>query len=1545
MARNIQERNLIESTGTSTIEQSGLVDGSNSNNQYGLEGKQIGSNALSSTESNLVSDVDKGKVLGRIGSFLSNFGSFLKGDKGNAENLGGGLSNTQSSESSDPVKLAQDRAMLAFLNNPGNFLGNSDSFGVPVSSFLSEGDNWLNKSVSTNNAANGGTTSEADFLNNPGVMLGSDSGLARFSKLELGVGGTSTEAAKIEQPNKELPAQQNSELGNEANQLASNLTTDNQPIKTAREVVPTIAESEAVVAAEGEASPLLGNTELPEDKISPSGSFGSDSNPALVDPKTGEIIAEPDLNTMGKMGLLGKPGSDSSPESIAIPIPEMVREAPVTALPEPDQASQPLVGVIDTGFNVAEAKISRGNISLGWDRVGKDGDPLLKAGEGNEHGTHILSTIAAQQDQTSGLGGVNSKAPLWLGRAVGSGEWSESLVEFVDAAKAAGQKNAIANLSFDLTQRNIDGSVTTRTELTAQETAALAYAQENKVLVVVAAGNQNGEMSGLGKASLQFDNVISVGSEAGGKRAEYASHGEGLDVVADGGTPKDPMLSRMGDGAGAMAGTSISAAKVTGLLSELWAANPELNYQQVADILNQSATDQDMPGWDMQTGHGKVDRDAAISLARNTTAAELKPPESNGVVPTSFEPQSMTERGVMPGERAAFDFFGGLSSISFEPISSMADFTSFTPGPDIGLSAGGSDVFSGLATGGGGGVDPAAAIGQALPDGAGGGSATGTNTDTSVIATGGNQALPDNPSGDQGNQALPDGGGATGGGGDQTTLPDADSLSDNRSNGSDSSSETIFNASGDDLINNPATQVTIAEPQTNPAGPQTNPAVTPTPSPSPSEARPGDTITDYSIEPEVSPQQPDADQVTTNIDPFSDTGNNFDPDSTTALADTTTTTNSFFDNSAGDSTDNGVITGDSSTDTFIADPATDFLNDSPTNIADSTTTNNFFDNFGDSTDNGAIAFSPTDIGLNNTTGELGDQFGGYTNGSGSAISANNTLTDNNPVNWFDPIGGNGNPDNLAIAFTPTDIGLNNTTGELGNQFGGYTNGNGSAMIANNPYDIANGKPLDSSDLLFNEIGNGSPLTYKFADENPTLVAQVFGNNTKTTILNGGQPANTDRGGTFNRYNGGFSGVTPSTPMSNPASIRIDKNFATSPTYSVGEAFGKAVGDLLVLPSNSTSVFANPPSISASSILPKSTFNPLNSEQFVKDLQGRLGFTGKDVDGILGPKTINAATNAGLGYLVNNPAPAIAGITSFFGGGTPNPNANTFDLLKPLKDITTTASDVGTGFGYQTLVNNGSLAHPITDQFDPGAPKMREEIAKDASFAFRGGQVIADILGLIQSVEEMGGGAAMTVGGVTTTVGSGGTASLVGIPVTAAGVATTIHGASVGKSSLDDLIKQGQVLFSRDPEPANQNNTPLQPNSQGTGKNPNEQSGNPLVGSNRQLIEGLTEQGIKHTPENIVGIGETPTGKTVFLETGNSQAGLEHIVERHGADFERRGIPKEQIPDAVITAVTKGTVVGTQGSRPIYEVNINGQTQRIAVTVGKNGFIVGANPAK
>ena len=113
-----------------------------------------------------------------------------------------------------------------------------------------------------------------------------------------------------------------------------------------------------------------------------------------------------------------------------------------------------------------------------------------------------------------------------------------------------------------------------------------------------------------------------------------------------------------------------------------------------------------------------------------------------------------------------------------------------------------------------------------------------------------------------------------------------------------------------------------------------------------------------------------------------------------------------------------------------------------------------------------------------------------------------------------------------------------------------------------------------------------------------------------------------------------------------------------------------------------------------------------------------------------------------------------------------------------------------------------------------------------------------------------------------------------------------------------------------------------------------------------LITELNQASIKHTPEKIVRIAKQPNGKIVFLEEGNTEAGLQHILEEHLEQFADFGIEPDQIPDAVIAAVTQGRIISYQGrkkTRVIYEVIFNGKIQYIAVTVSNNGYIVGANP--
>ena len=134
------------------------------------------------------------------------------------------------------------------------------------------------------------------------------------------------------------------------------------------------------------------------------------------------------------------------------------------------------------------------------------------------------------------------------------------------------------------------------------------------------------------------------------------------------------------------------------------------------------------------------------------------------------------------------------------------------------------------------------------------------------------------------------------------------------------------------------------------------------------------------------------------------------------------------------------------------------------------------------------------------------------------------------------------------------------------------------------------------------------------------------------------------------------------------------------------------------------------------------------------------------------------------------------------------------------------------------------------------------------------------------------------------------------------------------------------------------------------------------GEGKALIDEVIANGYKISPEKVVLITRDPTGKIVWLEEGNSSRGLQHIIDRHGHEFNGivqrstvgsdpvtngKGIANSDIPDYVLEAVYQGNIVGTQGKRnpprTVYEFVYNGQTQRIAIQVGSNGYIVGANP--
>lgn len=123
---------------------------------------------------------------------------------------------------------------------------------------------------------------------------------------------------------------------------------------------------------------------------------------------------------------------------------------------------------------------------------------------------------------------------------------------------------------------------------------------------------------------------------------------------------------------------------------------------------------------------------------------------------------------------------------------------------------------------------------------------------------------------------------------------------------------------------------------------------------------------------------------------------------------------------------------------------------------------------------------------------------------------------------------------------------------------------------------------------------------------------------------------------------------------------------------------------------------------------------------------------------------------------------------------------------------------------------------------------------------------------------------------------------------------------------------------------------------------------PLIGtaaSNTQLFNELEQVGTKFSRANTVGIIRTPSGSISWLEVGNADAGLQHIMERHSQDFASWGITGEsQVTQFILKTVQNGggTPLGSNGAM-LYQVTINGVTKTLNVVTGSNGFIVTAYP--
>jgi subtilisin family serine protease len=294
-------------------------------------------------------------------------------------------------------------------------------------------------------------------------------------------------------------------------------------------------------------------------------------------------------------------------------------------------ASAITIAVIDTGADVTAPDLAAKDPAVYNERSGGS-DVHDTAG----HGTFVAALAAGSGTNDEGIAGFGGDAHLLIIKA-GSGDGSFTDLDEASAIVYAVDHGArIINLS-------LGGPSTTNTER-----RAIEYASSHGVLMVAAAGNefQDGNpveypaaiLQPLGSKGVGGHGLAVGASTTSGSRASFSNTGTYVSLVAPGEnvfsalstnspTSRFPRVALPGSLTGLYgyaSGTSFAAPEVSGAAALVWAANPLLDADAVAQVLKDSASSQGM--WSPELGWGVLDVTAAVARARGVqpqTASSL----------------------------------------------------------------------------------------------------------------------------------------------------------------------------------------------------------------------------------------------------------------------------------------------------------------------------------------------------------------------------------------------------------------------------------------------------------------------------------------------------------------------------------------------------------------------------------------------------------------------------------------------------------------------------------------------------------------------------------------------------------------------------------------------------------------------------------------------------------------------------------------------------------------------------------------------------------
>src|SRR5579872_2405335 len=286
------------------------------------------------------------------------------------------------------------------------------------------------------------------------------------------------------------------------------------------------------------------------------------------------------------------------------------------------------IAVIDTGADLTAPDLAAKNPLAYNTRTGTS-----DVRDSNGHGTFVASIAAGSVTNNDGIAGSGGDAQLLVVKA-GSASGA-----FTDVDEAAGIMYAVDHGSR-IINLSVGGPTTSTTER-----RAIAYAVQHGVLVVAAVGNEYAQGNPVEYPAeiLQPDGSNGIGgaglavtaSTASGMRASFANSGSWVSLAAPGESvfgavselaspasyPRSALPGSVAGLYGYASGTSFAAPQVSGAAALVWAADPSLTAQQVAQILKESASSGGH--WTPELGFGVIDVGAAVARAQAGTPGVL----------------------------------------------------------------------------------------------------------------------------------------------------------------------------------------------------------------------------------------------------------------------------------------------------------------------------------------------------------------------------------------------------------------------------------------------------------------------------------------------------------------------------------------------------------------------------------------------------------------------------------------------------------------------------------------------------------------------------------------------------------------------------------------------------------------------------------------------------------------------------------------------------------------------------------------------------------